>query len=234
MRITMIGHSTILIETDGKKILTDPYWGRWGNLAYARLGIPAKSRQELSAVDGVLISHDHWDHVDGKYLRLLGDTPVIVPKPIRWLIKLFGGKNVVGIKTGESIRIGEIAIMAVPAAHGTGARGFILQSENKQVYFAGDTFYRAFMRDIGHQFQLDVALMPVTTFRIPMTMGEKQAMQAVQVLKPAVVIPIHLGIRPRSPLLRTNQTPEHFAQRLAESGIAAKVVILRDGESYAV
>jgi L-ascorbate metabolism protein UlaG (beta-lactamase superfamily) len=234
MVITMIGHSTVLIETAGKKILTDPYWGTWGNLAYARLGTPAKSRQELSKVDGVLISHDHWDHVDGQYLRMLGDTPVIAPKLTRWLIKLFGGQNVLGIKTGESIRIGEATVTAVPAAHVTIAIGYILQSENKQVYFAGDTFYRAFMRDIGHQYHLDVALMPVTTFRIPMTMGEKQAMKAVQVLNPAVVIPIHLGIKPRSPFLRTNHTPEHFAQRLTESGATAKVVILHEGESYTV
>jgi len=234
MRITMIGHSTVLIETDGKKILTDPYWGKWGNLAYARLGIPAKSRQELREVDGVLISHDHWDHVDGKYLRLLGDTPVIVPHPTRWIFKLLGGRNVSGIKVWESITIGEITITAVPAVHMTIAMGYVLQSENKRVYFSGDTFYSHFMHDLGRKFQLDVALMPVTTYRIPMTMGEKQAVQAVRVLKPAVVMPIHLGIKPRSPLLRTNQTPEHFAQRLDENGIATKVVILREGESYTI
>jgi L-ascorbate metabolism protein UlaG (beta-lactamase superfamily) len=234
MRITMIGHSTVLIETDGKKILTDPYWGKWGNPAYARLGIPAKSRHELSDVDGVLISHDHWDHVDGKYLRMLGDTPVIVPKPTRWLIKLFGGRNVLGITAWESSHIGEVTITAVPAAHLTATVGFVLKSENRQIYFSGDTYYRPFMQDIGREFQLDVALMPVTTYRIPMTMGEKQAAQAVQALKPAVVIPIHLGLRPRSPVLRTDQTPERFAQRVRESGASTKVVILREGESYTV
>jgi L-ascorbate metabolism protein UlaG (beta-lactamase superfamily) len=230
----MIGHSTVLIEAGGKKILTDPFWGLWGNPAYARLGVPAKSRQELSGVDGVLISRNHWDHVDGKYLRLLGDTPVTVPRSTLWLIKLLGGRNVNGIKAWESICIGEITITAVPAVHLTATVGYVLQSENKQIYFAGDTFYRPFMQDLGRKFQLDVALMPVTTYRIPMTMGEEQAIQAVQVLKPAIVIPIHLGLKPRSPLLRTDQTPEHFAQRLAESGIATKVVILQNGESYAI
>jgi L-ascorbate metabolism protein UlaG (beta-lactamase superfamily) len=232
MRITMIGHSSVLIEAGGKKILTDPYWGMWGNLAYARLGVPAKSRQELSDVDGVLISHDHWDHVDGTYLRMLGDTPVIVPKPTRWLIKLLGGRNVSGIRAWESSHIGEVTITAVPAVHLTATIGFVLKSENRQIYFSGDTYCRSFMRDIGRDFQLDVALMPVTTYRIPMTMGEKQAAQAVQMLKPAVLIPIHLGLRPRSPLLRTDQTPERFAQRVRENGVVTKVVILREGESY--
>jgi L-ascorbate metabolism protein UlaG (beta-lactamase superfamily) len=232
MRITMIGHSTILIETGGKRLLTDPFWGTWGNPAYARIGAPAKNRQELSQVDGVLISHDHWDHVDSKYLHLLGDTPVIAPQLARWSLKLLGGRNVTGIKKWDNISIGGIKITAVPALHLTATVGYVLQSENKQVYFAGDTFYRPFMQDIGSKFQLDVALMPVTTYRIPMTMGEEQAVQAVQVLKPAVVIPIHLGIMPRSPLLRTGQTPEHFAQRLREIGTTSKVVILREGESY--
>jgi L-ascorbate metabolism protein UlaG (beta-lactamase superfamily) len=75
-------------------------------------------------------------------------------------------------------------------------------------------------------------MMPVTTYGIPMTMDEKQAVRAVRVLKSPIVIPIHLGLRPRSPFLRTNQTPEHFAQRVSESGESAKVVILREGASH--
>jgi L-ascorbate metabolism protein UlaG (beta-lactamase superfamily) len=234
MKITMIGHSSILIETAGKKILTDPYWSKWGNPAYTRVGIPAKSRQELKDIDCVLISHGHFDHVDRKYLRMIGATAVITPKSTRWLIKLFGGRNVIGIKVGESINIGEATITAVPASHLIATVGFVIASENRHIYFSGDTYYRSFMQDIGHAFQLDVAMMPVTTYRIPMTMGEKQAVQAVQVLKPAVVIPIHLGLRPRSPFLRTDQTPEHFTQRVKESGSPTKVIILQEGECYSL
>jgi L-ascorbate metabolism protein UlaG (beta-lactamase superfamily) len=234
MRITMIGHSSILIETAGKKILTDPFWSKWGNPVYARVGIPAKSRQELKDVDCVLISHGHFDHVDRKYLRMIGNTPVITPKSTRWLIKMLGGRNVSGIKSGESINIGEITITAVPASHLIATVGFVIKSENRHIYFSGDTYYRRFMQNIGRDFQLDVALIPVTTYRIPMTMGEKQAVKAVQVLKPAVVIPIHLGLKPRSPLLRTTQTPEHFTERLKETGTPANVIILREGESYSL
>lgn len=234
MHITMIGHSTVLIEVDGKRILTDPFWGLWGNPAYARVGIPAKSRQELRDVDGVLISHNHWDHVDSQYLRLLGNIPVIVPKPTCWLFRLLGARNVSGIKAWENVGIDGIMVTAVPAVHMVPTVGYVLESKDKRVYFAGDTFYRPFMQDLGRKFQLDIALLPVTTYKIPMTMGEEQAVKAIQVLKPAVVIPIHLGLRPRLPLLRTDQTPEHFAQRLAESGADTEVVILQDGESYTV
>jgi L-ascorbate metabolism protein UlaG (beta-lactamase superfamily) len=88
------------------------------------------------------------------------------------------------------------------------------------------------MAQIGERFQLDVALMPVTTFRIPMTMGEKGAVRAARDLRPSVIIPIHLGVQPRSPLMRTKHSPEGFRQRLREAGLETTVVILRDGESW--
>jgi L-ascorbate metabolism protein UlaG (beta-lactamase superfamily) len=232
MRITMIGHSTILIETNGQKILTDPYFGTWGNIAYARCNPPAKSRQELMDIDGVMISHDHWDHVDGRYLRMIGETTIVAPRMTSWLIKLLGGQNVVGMTAWESKKIGEITITAVPAIHLTATIGFVLESEDRRIYFAGDTFYQDFMKEVGRKYELDVALIPVTTYRIPMTMGENGAVKAVQALKPSVVIPIHLGISPRSPILRTNQTPEGFAQRLQRNRVVTKVVQLQEGESY--
>jgi L-ascorbate metabolism protein UlaG (beta-lactamase superfamily) len=64
------------------------------------------------------------------------------------------------------------------------------------------------MERLGHQFQLAAALLPVTTFRIPMTMRPSGALRVVRALRPDVVIPIHLGIQPRSPLLRTSKGQE--------------------------
>ena len=232
MRITMIGHSTVLIETGGKKILTDPYWGTFGNPAFARIGIPARSRQEMSQVDAVLVSHDHWDHVDAEYFHLLGEVPVFTNMLASKSIRLMGGRNISVMKVGQSVSLGEVTLTAVPAVHLTLTIGFVLQAEDKTIYFAGDTFYRPFMLELGQKYKLDAALMPVTTFRLPMTMGEQGALKALHALHPAVVIPIHLGIQPRLPLMRTGQTPEHFAARMKEDGSASKLVILREGESY--
>jgi len=233
MKITMIGHSTVLMETPEMRTLTDPYFGRWGNPAYARVAPPSRSREDLKEANLVLLSHNHWDHTDSRFLRSLPPTvPVVAPRAGAWLTRLKGGKNVVGIGKWEQKQFGSIRVTAVPALHTAVTRGFVLQAEGKTVYFAGDTYYGEFMKEIGKRFSLDVALMPVTTFRIPMTMGETNAVRAVSALLPRVVIPIHLGIVPRSPLLRRKESPEGFGKRIEEAGLQTKVMILREGQSW--
>lgn len=235
MQITMIGHSTVLIETGGQKMLTDPYFGVWGNIAYARLAKPAKTREELRDVDLVLISHNHWDHTDRQFLSALEENvPVLAPSRAKWVTRLLGAKTLIGMKPWEAKRFGALTVTAVPAWHIAVTIGYVVESEGKRVYFAGDTYYGPFMKEIGQRFQLDLALMPVTTFRTPMTMGEKSAVRAVRDLRPSAVIPIHLGVRPRSPLLRTGHTPGGFARRVSEAGLEAEVVVLREGEGCAL
>jgi len=233
MKITMIGHSTVLIEVAGTRILTDPYFGLRGNPAYARPRPPARTREELSNVDLVLVSHNHFDHVDRRFLRALPQSvPVLAPAASAWMTRLKGGRNVTGLKPWERRAFAAVSITAVPARHVTFTVGYIVEAESKHVYFAGDTYLAGFMERIGREFRPDVALIPVTTFRIPMTMGETQAVEAVRRLAPDVVIPIHLGIKPRSPLMRTSDTPEGFRERVQQAGLSAKIVILQEGESW--
>jgi L-ascorbate metabolism protein UlaG (beta-lactamase superfamily) len=239
MKITMIGHSTLLIEIEGQRVLTDPYFGTWGNPAYARVAPLAKKREELCDVDAVLISHHHFDHMDRSFLRMLAASaplrngvPVAAPYWMQWLTPLVcGARHVIGMKPWQEVKLGPLVVTAVPAVHIDVTIGFVMCGEGKQVYFAGDTYYYgSFMKQIGQRFRLDAALMPVTTYRIPMTMGEKDAVRAVRDLRPSVVIPIHEGLRPRSPLMRTDQTPQAFAQRLREAGLESRVVILKEGD----
>ncbi len=234
MKISMIGHSTVLIEAGGKRILTDPYFGMHGNPAYGRVQPPGRSREELRNVDLILISHNHFDHIDRKFLRLLpGTVPVLAPAASAWMTRLKGGRNVAGIRAWQRREFDGVLIIAVPANHITFTVGYIIEAESQRIYFAGDTYLGSFMEKIGRELRPDVALMPVTTFRIPMTMGEPQAVHAVRLLSPRVVIPIHLGIRPRLPLMRTRQTPEGFRERTRLAGLEVEVVILHEGESWA-
>ncbi len=233
MKITIIGHSTVLVETGGQRILTDPYFGTGGNPAYMRKVPPARTRDDLRDVNLVLISHNHWDHTDRRYLRSLGqDVPVLAPARSRWMTKLHGAHRPTGMKPWQEKQFGPIKITAVPAMHMIPAIGYIIQGEHKSVYFAGDTYHRPFMKEIGNRFHPDIALMPVTTFRLPMTMGEKSAVAAAKDLGAQVIIPIHLALTPRSPLLRTNHSVDGFAKRVSEAGLAAKVIFLKEGESW--
>jgi len=233
MRVTMIGHSTVLIEAAEKKILTDPYFGTWGNPAYARIAPPFKTPEDLKGVDLVLVSHNHWDHTDRGFFRsLAANVPVLAPRAGAWLTRLKGAKNVLGVGIWEQKQFGAIRVTAVPASHVAVTRGFVIEAEGKKIYFAGDTYCRGFMKEIGTRFMLDLALLPVTTFRIPMTMGEKSAVRAVEALSPKTVIPIHLGIIPRSPLLRTFESAEGFRKRIHDAGLRTEVRVLREGESW--
>ena len=233
MTITLIGHSTVLIEASGKRILTDPYFSLIGNPAYARLDPPARTREELSGVDLVLISHNHFDHIDRKYLRRLpATTPVLAPWRSAWVTRLKGGRNGVGIRPWEEKRVAGVSVTAVPARHIATTVGYVIEVEGTRVYFAGDTYYSGFMKRVGRDLHPQIALMPVTAFRIPMTMGESGAVKATRALSPATIIPIHRGITPRLPVMRTRQTPEGFRERLRRAGIMAGVVVLRNGESW--
>jgi L-ascorbate metabolism protein UlaG (beta-lactamase superfamily) len=87
------------------------------------------------------------------------------------------------------------------------------------------------MYELSQRYDLDAAFLPVTTFRLPMTMGEAGAFKAVQALKPNVVIPIHLDIEPRLPLMRTRQSVEGFARRLHDAALPTRMACLAPGET---
>lgn len=233
MHLTMIGHSTVLIEAAGVRLLTDPYLSRFGHIAYGRLAPPALSREDLREVDGVLVSHSHWDHTDRKYFRSLDPSvPVVIPSGISLVMRLKGARTLVPLERWESYSIGDARVTAVPASHIARTAGYVIEVEGRTLYFAGDTYHRRFMEEIGRRFSIDVALMPVTTFRIPPTMGERGGLAAARDLQPKVIIPIHLGIQPRSFLLRSSESVPGFERRLRASGLEMPVVHLEAGQQW--
>ncbi len=233
MKISMIGHSTVLIEMGGMRILTDPYFGLGGNLAYARIKPPACERGEMKDVNLVLVSHNHFDHTDGPFFRQIPSaTPVIAPSKTAWVTKLKGSKNLIGMSPWQPRTFGAVEVTAVPAWHSTVTHGYVLRSGGTAVYFTGDTYYADFLERIAREFKPQIVLMPVATFRIPLTMGEKGALKAARTLSPKVIIPIHLGIRPRAPFLRTSQSAGRFIEKLRNEGNPAAVAYLHEGESW--
>jgi len=233
VRVTMVGHDTVLIEMGGRRVVADPFFSVAGNPAYKRVEPPARTRDELLDVDAVLVSHTHFDHVDRPFLRALPEgTPVLLPRRAAWQRALIGARRIVPMQPWQEWALGELQVTAVPARHVAPTVGYVLEGEGLRVYFAGDTYYGAFLREVGERFALDAALIPVTTYRIAMTMGENEAVHAVRDLAPRVVIPIHLGLQPRLPLMRTRQSPDGFERKLRAAGLEAIVVSLRPGEAW--
>jgi L-ascorbate metabolism protein UlaG (beta-lactamase superfamily) len=200
-RLTFLGHSTVLIEMAGTRLLTDPVLGHvlWS----IRRRAPAVAAHHLDAVDAVFISHGHFDHLDLKSLRTLPGRPtVIVPAGLGRIVGRTGLGDVVEVDVGERLRLGELEIEAVPAAHGrrrspraagTAALGCLV-SGHASVYFAGDTDVLPAWEGLSGR--VDVALLPVGGWgpRLgPGHLDPETAARAAAVLRPAVAVPIHWG-----------------------------------------
>jgi L-ascorbate metabolism protein UlaG (beta-lactamase superfamily) len=200
--LDFVGHSTVVIELDGVRLLTDPVTrARVGPLRRVE---PVPARDRLRDIDAVLISHLHWDHLDVPSLRDLGrDIPVFVPAGSGAWMRSAGFTDVREIAVDESAAVGSVLIRAVPAVH-SGYRpplgptapplGFVVRG-SRSVYFAGDTDLYDGMADLGEP--IDVALVPVwgwgPTLGRGLHLDPMRAAQALRLIRPRAAVPIHWG-----------------------------------------
>ena len=242
-RVTWLGHSTVLIETAGAVLLTDPLLRRRVGHLRRHVGVPALPEH----VDAVLVSHLHHDHLDVPSLGVLGaDVPVVVPRGAassRTVRSL--RREVRELAPGDSIAVAGVRVHAVPAVHdgrrhplaGEGpAVGFVVHGA-RRVYFAGDTELFDGMRTIADG-GLDAALLPVWGWgpRLgPGHMDPDQAARAAQMLQPALAVPIHWGtylpLGARRRLGHLLEDPGHaFAEHVAQRAPDVRVSVLAPGE----
>lgn len=198
---TFVGHSTVLLEVDGARILTDP-------LLRLRVGVlirhsPVPPAAVYRDLDAVVISHAHLDHLDVPSLRLIDkNTPVLAPRETKRLIKRLGFADVTEMEAGESRDLGRVRVTATPAVHGAtrhpmaaegNTLGYLVQGR-LSAYFAGDT--GLFDEMAGLAEHLDLALLPVGGWgpRLPEDhLNPLTAAKALRLLRPAVAVPIHWG-----------------------------------------
>ena len=240
-RLTWLGHATVLLEISGVRLLTDPVLR--SRVVHLRRRAPEPA--DPGALDAVLISHAHRDHLDLPSLRRLdpGATVVAAPGAARSLRRL--GRAVVERASGDEVQIGGVAVRAVPAVHGgrrwprlapAGAIGFVVEGD-RRVYFAGDTEVFPGMADIGEG--LAAALVPVSGWGPSLGAGHMdpaQAAEAIALLRPRVAVPIHWGTflalglgRRHAHILR--DPPREFAAHVATRAPATRVAILAPGSS---
>lgn len=243
--VRFVGHSTVLLDMAGTRVLTDPFLrDRLGPLQ--RHG-PVPDPGELT-VDAVVISHGHPDHFDPRSIEALpGEPVVVVPAGLAASARRSGGiHRVVEIEAGRSVDIGGLLVSAVPARHwiAPGAPrakpvGYVLEGSNAEggrVYFAGDTGRYAGMAEaVG---RVELALLPVWTWGPhlgPGHLGPRMAAEVAAELAPRTVIPIHWGTLYPRQLHRVWGGPlaepgHRFAAHVRNLAPAISVEVLRPGE----
>jgi len=219
-KITWLGHAAFKVEIADKVVLVDPWLD--GNPTS-----PVKA-SEITKADIIYVTHDHGDH--------LGDAMSICKRTNATFVGTFelgnyaqseGVKNIVGLNIGGSVDIKGIRIHVVHAFHtaSKGApTGAVIEGEGKSVYHAGDTGVFGDMQIIGELYKPDVALIPIGGYY---TMGALEAAEAVRLIEPKVVIPMHYRT---FPVLA--QSADEFVKLVSEKAHKVKVVVLKPGESY--
>lgn len=203
--ITWIGHSTVLIELDGVRLLTDPVLR--GRLAQLRR-VPSASAAPPRDVDAVLVSHAHFDHLDPPSLTRLGrNQRVIVPRGVGRVLRRKGFGRVEEVAAGEEVKVGPVLVRATYAEHsghrfgalhilggaGPPALGYVVTGR-RQLYFAGDSDLFDGMANLAPG--LDVALLPVWGWGPSIGPGHLDPLRAalaLRLLQPRVAVPIHWG-----------------------------------------
>lgn len=237
-RLTWVGHSTVLVDLDGVRVLTDPVLR--ARLAHLRRVAPADT-SALRGVDAILVSHVHYDHLDLPSLDRLGrSVPVLVPRGAGALLRRRRFERVLELDEGDEVALGDVTVTATHAEHRAargplGVRaaslGFVV-SGSVRAYFAGDTDLFDGMSSLG---DLDAALIPIWGWGPVAGEGHldpRRAAQALTLLRPAVAIPIHWGTyRPLhhlSPAWLT-EPPERFRHEAAAVAPQVDVRVLPPG-----
>ncbi|WP_371600342.1 MBL fold metallo-hydrolase [Streptomyces sp. NBC_00564] len=167
LRLTWMGHSSVLAEIDGHRVLFDPVWGeRCSPFDFAgpkRLHPVPLPLAALGPVDVVVISHDHYDHLDLPTIKALADSDTLFAVPLgvgahleRWGVS---ADRLRELDWNESTKVGGITLTATPARHfcGRGLRNtqhtlwasWVVAGDEHRIYHSGDTGYFEGFKDIG-------------------------------------------------------------------------------------
>jgi len=252
LRVTWLGHSTVLIEIDGYRVLTDPVWGL--RASPSRLAGPRRFQpvpvplRALPPLDAVLISHDHYDHLDYPTIRQLRKRPVtfITSLGVGAHLEAWGvvPERIVELDWWESHALAgtDLTVTAAPSQHFSGRTpksrnttlwsSLVIRSPRHTVFFSGDTGLSREYTAIRERFgQFDLVMLEIGAFHPAwgdMHLGPDNAMQAARLLGAGVFLPIHWGTFPLA-MHRWDQPPERLLELAPAS--TARLLMPRLGEA---
>ena len=216
LRVTWLGHSTMLVEIDGHRFLTDPIFDeRAGPVTWAgpaRWYAPPVPLQGLPPLDAVVLSHDHYDHLQMETVLALADrVPLwVVPLGVGAHLEYWGipGDRIVELDWWEAVELGDLTLTCTPARHASGRQifdqnatlwaGWSFGGPQHRVFFSGDTGLFPALRDIGARLgPFDLTMIEVGAYNAAWPdwhIGPEQAVQAHQMLGGKAFLPVHWGL----------------------------------------
>jgi L-ascorbate metabolism protein UlaG (beta-lactamase superfamily) len=182
-RITFVNHATFLLQFDGINILTDPVWSHRASpyqwIGPKRMRPPGIAFQDLPPIDVVLLSHNHYDHLDIRTVDRLHDKydpHFVVPLGVERYLHNHGITQTTHLDWWDKSTIHDLSLTAVPARHFSGRGlfdrnqtlwcGYVLHTSHGNLYFAGDTGYGDFFKEIGQKFgPIHTSLIPIGAYK---------------------------------------------------------------------
>ncbi len=249
LHVTLVNHSTVLLQQQALHILTDPVWSeRVSPVTWAgprRRRAPGVLWQDLPRIDLVLLSHNHYDHLDTATLRRLAarhEAQFVVPCGVAHLLQRLGIGPCHELDWGESAPFAGAVIHSVPAFHFSGRGlfdrnrtlwcGYVIETPDTSVYFAADTAFGDHFSLIRERFgPPPLALLPIGAyeprwFMSGVHMSPEDAVRAHRILGARQSIAIHHGT-----FQLADEALDAPARRLAECAAGEPFLVLRNGQS---
>jgi L-ascorbate metabolism protein UlaG (beta-lactamase superfamily) len=214
--VTWVGHATLVVQLDGVNVLTDPHWSlRASPVSFGgprRLTPPGLRFEDLPPIHVVVISHDHYDHLDRDTVKRLAATHrprFLVPLGLKAWFADIGITDVEELDWWDERSVGGLTFTCVPAQHFSGRTlfdrnrrlwsGWVVVGRERRLYFAGDTAYWDGLKAIGARLgPFDLAALPIGAYLPPAIMkashmSPEEALTAFADVRARLLVPIHWG-----------------------------------------